>query len=267
MTHYMPIVPVGLFDVLANSKAHNVFILSQFWDEAEYRQFYQQHKWDNVIIDNALYEDLTPTNFDDMIDMARTIRANRIFVVGPEVLEDGLQTGAMTRKIIDQFGGNANLERNICLMEILHKYPNEMRKQYEMTKGTPNLAYGISIFSYRLGYDRASLLKFVGLDRDSGSPYVHAFGWDNLLELYNMPFFDSVDSSIAVTAAVNGIDLREHYQICRQPGRAGAIDPNTPRTHTLEPGFKFDDALRYRVLENINFLTTIAAYNNPGLRV
>ena len=77
---YMPIVPVGLLDVLDVAKVRDVFILSQYWGIKEYREFYCSRTWRNVVLDNALYEDPEATNFDDMVQMAMKLDAKRIFV-------------------------------------------------------------------------------------------------------------------------------------------------------------------------------------------
>ena len=53
---YMPIVPVVMLNVIDVSGVKDVFILSQFWKNKEYRDFYKEGSWDTVIIDNDLYE-------------------------------------------------------------------------------------------------------------------------------------------------------------------------------------------------------------------
>ncbi len=263
---YMPIVPVGMLDVIDISGVKDVFILPQFWKNKEYRDFYKDHEWDTVIIDNDLYESETSASFDDMMKIAESLEAEQIFVVGPEELRDGIMTGAMIKQILDELGSDGVLDSGINLMCILHEKPNEMRLQYEIVKEYNKLAYGISIFSFRLGYDRAALYDYVGLSTQS---YVHAFGWDNLLEVTNMKKcgFNSIDSSIAVTAAINGIDLTDDWQIVRMPGREGVLQ--STRAHMLDG--QFENSVKNDALRNILFLRRLAdrghnfPYNTRGV--
>jgi hypothetical protein len=263
--NYMPIVPIGYLDTLDVAKVQNVFILSQFWGNKKYRDFYLNHHWDTVVLDNALYEDTEATNFESMMVMARQLKANRIFVVGPEKLDDGIETGRMTIDILNEYQSEGRLEDNIELMCILHQRPNEMLEQWNMIRKFRDVALGISIFSYRLGFDRGSLYKFLDLPRDR---YVHAFGWDNLLEIYNMSGrFNSIDSSLAVSAAINTINLKKTWQITRDPIKDGRSitqrlpidwDP-TVSNHIIDQGYK------YQIVQNIQMLTEFCK-NPPVFR-
>lgn len=264
---YMPIVPVGLLDVLDVAKVRDVFILSQYWGIKEYREFYCSRTWRNVVLDNALYEDPEATNFDDMVQMAMKLDAKRIFVVGPEKLNDGIMTGQMTLDILDEYGSQGFLGDNIQMMCILHERPNEMLRQWNMVRDCKDLALGISIFSYRLGYDRGSLYKFLDIPR---SRYTHAFGWDNLLETYNMKdCFDSVDSSICVSAAYNKINLKQNWQITRNEKFDGCvIKPRIP-INANAAGLKVlvgkEHMMRFtaKVVKNIEFLTDHCMREDP----
>ena len=262
---YMPIVPMGMLDVLDVSGVKDVFLLSQFWKDTEYRDFYMSHKWDTVIIDNDLYESETSAKFEDMMKIAGSLDAKKIFVVGPEDLHDGVGTGVVTKRILDDRGSSGLLEDNTQMMCILHERPNEMRLQYEVVKDYADLAFGISIFSFRLGYDRASLYDYVGIPKGR---YVHAFGWDNLLEVCNLKKcgFNSIDSSIAVTAALNKIDLTDEWQIIREPGREGVLKS----TRACMTDKEFSGPVRNDALRNILFLRRLAnrghnfPYNTRG---
>lgn len=249
----MPIVPIGYLETLDVAKVTNVFILSQYWKIPKYRDFYLERKWDTIVLDNALYEDSKATNFESMMAMARQLRANKIFVVGPEKLTDGIKTGQMTVDILEEYQSEGHLDDNIDLMCILHERPNEMLKQWNMIRKYRDVALGISIFSYRLGFDRGSLYRFLDLPRGR---YVHAFGWDNLLEMYGCHhLFDSIDSSLCVSAAINKVDLKEIWQITRNPKMDGRkIEKRQPIDDTKRPGKK----LRYEVVQNIQFLTKFA---------
>ena len=101
MINYMPIVPVGFLDVLDITQTQNVFILSQFWNNKKYRDFYLKRQWDTVILDNALYEQSNAVDFEAMLAMARQLDAEQVFVVGPECLTDGIETGRMTIDILN----------------------------------------------------------------------------------------------------------------------------------------------------------------------
>lgn len=244
---YMPIVPIGMFNELVASGATNAFMLSQFMEIEKYREFYTGHHWDTVILDNGQYEDSIGIDYNDMLEMADDLMADRIFVVGPEDLNNGVATGQMTIDLIDECGLPTG---NTELMCILHEHPHEMKEQFELLQDAnvvKDLGLGISIFSYRHGYDRGSLAKFVGVDKLDN--YLHAFGWDNLLETYNLrdAGFDSIDSSIAVTSAVNGIKILDTvWQVDRNYNTTGRSIKrvNLKNTH-------FNDIDRRRSLENI----------------
>ena len=248
--NYMPIVPIGMFDVLDLSGLKNVFLLSQFWDTKEYRQYYSSRTWDTVIIDNALYEDDVAVEFQDVLDIARQIHANKIYAVGPEDLKSGIRTAQLCLKALKEVP-SYDLPHNTQMMVILHEKPNEMKLQYKvLQQASRPLALGVSIFSYRLGYNRGDLARFVGIDRSKY--YMHAFGWDNILELYalNGTGFRSVDSSLAVTAAINGIELKDDWQVTRDPGKAG-VKASTRAKITDED---FSDEVKTVALDNILFL-------------
>jgi hypothetical protein len=256
MVNYMPIVPVGYLETLDVANVKNVFILSQFWNNKKYREFYLSHKWDTIILDNALYEDSTATDFEEMMGMARQLDANKIFIVGPEKLDDGVETGRMTIDILNDYQSEGHLDDNIDLMCILHERPTEMLEQWNMIRRYRDVAIGISIFSYRLGFDRGSLHRFLGLPRDR---YTHAFGWDNLLEMYNLSgCFDSIDSSLCVSAVVSDVDLKKVWQITRDPKKDGftanerkPIDWDHANLTFKEPF----EAMKYQVVQNIQMLT------------
>jgi hypothetical protein len=266
---YMPIVPVGMLDVLAVCDVQDVFILSQYWHIKEYREFYCKHQWRSVVLDNALYEDPTATSFDKMVGMANQLSADVVYVVGPEKLNSGIQTGQMTRDILKEYESDGTIRDNIFMMCILHERPNEMLSQWNMVKEYENLALGISIFSYRLGYDRGSLHKFLNLP---ASRYVHAFGWDNLLETYNMVGrFGSVDSSMCVSAAVNTVNLRQNWQITRNDKmdgmHIGMRVPIDTSEKALKEQFKSGlNGMKYHTCKNIRFLTEHARIENPIYR-
>jgi hypothetical protein len=220
---YMPILPTGMFDVFKNSTARDAFILPQFWKNPDYRSFYTSMKWDHVIIDNALYEDKDGIPTDELIRIAMQLKTERCFIVAPEDLHSGVATASLTIEAVERHGLRHNQISEGKgprweLMTILHEQPGEMKMQYKMMQDANigHMPVGISIFSYRHGWDRASLKKFVGV---GDSNYLHAFGLDNLLEVYNLrdAGFDSVDSSIVATAAFHEIDLMgEHWMIDRQ---------------------------------------------------
>ncbi len=246
--NYMPIVPIGMFDVLDLSGVKDVFILSQFWKEPKYREYYKDHKWDTVIIDNALYENDDAVDYDDVLAIAKELDASKIFAVGPEDLSSGIGTAKLCLEALDKHSYHP---RNTTMMVILHEKPNEMKLQYKVLQQINRpLALGVSIFSYRLGYNRGDLAKYVNIDHSKY--YTHAFGWDNILELYslNNTGFRSVDSSLAVTAAINGIELRDDWQITRDPGKAG-VKASTRAAITDED---FSDEVKLVALDNIVFL-------------
>jgi hypothetical protein len=135
-------------------------------------------------------------------------------------------------------------------MCILHERPTEMLEQWNMIRRYRDVAIGISIFSYRLGFDRGSLHRFLGLPHDR---YTHAFGWDNLLEMYNLSgCFDSIDSSLCVSAVINDVDLKKIWQITRDPVKDGCkISGRLP----IDWDDWADPENKYKVVQNIQMLT------------
>jgi hypothetical protein len=254
MVNYMPIVPIGYLETLDVAGTTNVFILSQYWKIKAYRDFYLGRKWDTVVLDNALYEDVKATDFEHMMVMARQLDADQVFVVGPEKLTDGIETGRMTIDILEEYQSEGLLDDNINLMCILHERPNEMLEQWNMIRKYRDVALGISIFSYRLGFDRGSLHKFLDLPQDR---YVHAFGWDNLLEIYNMAGrFNSIDSSLCVSAAINEVDLKQQWQITRNVKMDGRkVTSRLPISWDGSDNSGLDDkVMMYDIVKNIQFL-------------
>lgn len=250
--NYMPIVPIDMFDVLDMSGVKDVFILSQFWKNPEYREYYKSRTWDTIIVDNDLYEKEEAASFESMLEIAKELRANKVFIVGPEDLSSGINTAKLTQEIIRKYGCDGPLEYYTGrwqLMCILHERPNEMKLQYQILKEY-DIAFGVSIFSFRLGFDRGALAKYVGIGSDK---YIHAFGWDNLLEVYNLAQagFNSVDSSLAVTAAVNRINLQDVWQITRDPGRDGV---NCSTRAPIDGPLHYFQEIKHQALENIIFL-------------
>lgn len=249
---YMPILPIGMYDIFKNSHVRDCFILPQFWKERAYRDFYQSVTWDHVIIDNACYEDGSFMSMEDLIRIAKSLKTERCFIVAPEDLESGLNTATLTIEAANKFGTSGSMFDGTNrpkweMMSILHVQPQEMKLQYRMMcdAGYESMPLGISIFSYRHGWDRASLAKFVGV-RDN---YLHAFGLDNLLEIYNLRAtgFDSVDSSIVASAAVNNIDLMgDTWMIDRQYNKDHA---QLPRVNLLET--EFDAHVKLKTLRHI----------------
>jgi hypothetical protein len=249
---YMPILPTGMFDVFKQSTARDCFILPQFWKNKVYRDFYTSIKWDHVIIDNALYEDEQGIPTADLIHIAKSLDAKRCFIVAPEDLHSGVATAALTIEAAKKHGLHhetiGSSKKRWELMTILHEQPQEMKLQFQMMKdaGISHMPIGISIFSYRHGWDRASLKKFVGVHDIN---YLHAFGLDNLLEVLNLrdAGFDSVDSSIVATAAYHDIDLMgEHWMIDRQYNKDFA---QLPRVDLECDTFTTD--IKTRTLKNI----------------
>jgi len=183
--------------------------------------------------------------YSDVLDIASELKAKRIYAVGPEDLKSGVNTAKLCLEALES---HPTLPTNTVPMVILHEKPNEMKLQYEILQQVQRpLALGVSIFSYRLGYNRGDLARFVGIDKNKY--YIHAFGWDNILELYslNTAGFSSVDSSLAVTAAINGIELKDDWQVTRDPGKAG-VKASTRAKITDED---FSEEVKHVALDNI----------------
>jgi len=230
---YMPILPIGMFHVFDRTDVRDVFILPQFWDNESYREFYTSHKWDHVIIDNAMYEQLNGVPFGHLINIADQLDADRVFIVSPEDIRNPYTTAAYAVETGDRFGFR---DSNWEMMCILHGTPYDMVNQYYTLRKYP-MGYGIAVSAWRSGYDRAGIFKYVGFrDKD----YVHAMGWDSIIEIFalNNVGFDSIDSSIVATAAVNRIMLGPDTVI----RRTGSVsDPK--RVDLLQTTFSTDETL------------------------
>ena len=82
--------------------------------------------------------------------------------------------------------------------------------------------------------------------------------------MYNLSgCFDSIDSSLCVSAVVSDVDLKKVWQITRDPVKDGfharsrlPIDWDPEINNTL-----LDAGAKYKIVQNIQFLTEFA--NNP----
>ena len=224
---YMPILPVGMFDVLDRSDILDVFILPQLWVDRRYREYYTGRSWDHVIIDNAMYEQPDGIPFGDLISIADSISARRTFIVAPEDLKRPSETVRLAVETGDRFGYRDSSWEMMC---ILHGTPMEMSLQYAFLSRCP-MTYGIAVSSWRNRYDRAGVYKFIGFRK---SDYVHAMGWDSIVEVYGLKAvgFNSIDSSIPATAAVNDMKFDIDTKIVRCDSNV-----NVERVNLLEYEF------------------------------
>lgn len=201
MTVYMPILPIGMLRLFSDCKVDDAFILPQFWNIPEYREFYQSRNWNRVIIDNALYENPEPVGIPELIEIAESITSLVTHIVGPEKIGDGSATTALMLNAIAAYGPRGASWR---LMAVFQGTPTEMYHMYDTLKEYP-IGFAIPVSMYRAGWSRAGLAYFTGVRNH----YMHALGIDDLTEIPDLvrAGIDSFDSSIVATAAVNGIDL------------------------------------------------------------
>lgn len=235
----MPILPVGMFDVLDRSGILDVFILPQFWGDKCYKEYYTSRDWDHVIIDNAMYEQPNGIPFGDLICIADSISARRTFIVAPEDLKHPSHTTTLALNTGDRFGFRDSSWEMMC---ILHGTPMEMLFQYNKLKNYP-MGYGIAVSTWRNRYDRTGVYKFINF---RPTDYVHAMGWDSIIEVYGLTHvgFNSIDSSIPATAAVNGMLFGIDTKIVRG---TGGIEPT--RVNLLQQ--EFTQLERIACAENI----------------
>ena len=203
--NYMPILPVGMFDLFRNK---NAFILPQFWHVPEYAYFYANNVWDTVIIDNAMYENPDMFDFNTMKMIAGVLRANQIFLVVPEDHNNPTNTIILACECISD-----NPPNGWKPMVILHGTPDDVKLQFTALKDIKDIGFGIAVSLWRAGHSRVALYKRCNM----GRYYIHAMGLDNIDELVTLRAagFNSVDSSIVASAAWNNINLQKERQIVR----------------------------------------------------
>lgn len=201
MTVYMPILPIGMLHLFDDCEVTDAFILPQFWNIPEYRDFYTSHKWDRVIVDNALYEQTASYGIPELAEIADSIESLVTHIVGPELIGSGDATTALMLNAIAEHSYRGS---NWTMMSVFQGSPEEMYKSYDTLKEY-RIGFAFPVSLYRNGWSRAGLKYFTGM----GNHYVHALGIDDLTEIPDLvrAGFDSFDSSIVASAAVNGIDL------------------------------------------------------------
>ena len=201
MTTYMPILPIGMLHLFDDCDIEDAFILPQFWNIPEYRDFYTSRKWKRVIVDNALYENPDAYGVYELAEIADSISSLVTHVVGPEKIGDGEVTTSLMLNAIAEHGPRSS---KWALMSVFQGTPNEMYHSYETLKEY-RIGFAFPVSMYRQGWSRSGLKYFTGIRNH----YVHALGIDDLTEIPDLvrAGFDSFDSSIVATAAVNGIDL------------------------------------------------------------
>ncbi len=213
MTNYMPILPIWGLDLLTECKINHCFILPALWNIPSYRDYYTSRSWKTVIIDNDMYE--TPDKCADiqqMIDIADSLDSEYTFIVGPEDMENGVNTVSMIAETVGRYGEHGD---KWDLMSILHGKPNEIIKQHHEIRDLGVFAFGVAVSSWRQGYDRGAILRLI---RPKVGDYFHAMGLDSLCEVVNINHagFDSVDSSFAATCAFNNIDMFNRWNVVRR---------------------------------------------------
>lgn len=205
---YMPILPIGMAKLLGHRSVRDAFILPQFWGNERYRAMYAHRKWDTVIIDNAMYENPDPVPFETLIDIAGEIDSGRTFIVVPEDHSDPVHTAQLAMDTCSEYGTFGPKWNAMC---IIHGSPLEIKEMMAIFHDAP-IAFGIAVSTWRNGYSRIALAESCG-GRDR---YLHAMGLDSISEMMSLRYvFDSVDSSMVATAAINKIPLNENTVIRR----------------------------------------------------
>lgn len=198
---YMPILPIGMSHLFKMREISSAFILPQFWSNPKYEEMYVKREWNTVIIDNAMYENPNPVPFGELIEIARQLTTQRTFIVAPEDHGNPVRTAELMLECIDQYGGKGSHWEP---MVIVHGTPTQISHMFDMLDDMPTVAYGIAVSCWRNGYDRGSIKSM-----SMGRHYFHAMGLDSITEALALKRagFDSVDSSIVATSAMNKIHL------------------------------------------------------------
>lgn len=198
---YMPILPVGMSHLFGMKEVQGAFILPQFWTNPSYAAMYKSRPWETVIIDNAMYENPHPVPFGELIEIARQLKSERTFIVAPEDHGDPIRTTELMIECIEKYGHRgAQWEP----MVIVHGTPIQIAHMFDMLDELPTVAYGIAVSCWRNGFDRGTIKSM-----SMGRHYFHAMGLDSITEAVALKRagFDSVDSSLVATAALNKIPM------------------------------------------------------------
>lgn len=236
---YMPILPVGMHEILKSDKVQSAFILPQFWGNPLYREMYISRPWDVVIIDNAMYENPVPVPHDKLIEISESLSTYRTFIVAPEDRKNPANNGTLAANTIDQYGHRGKMWN---IMSILHGKPSEISSTLDVLDQYNCVGYGIAVSCWRNGFDR-TVIKTLPF----GKHYFHAMGLDSITEMISLKQagFDSVDSSLVATAAVNNIHLDMDTVIYRT-GK-----PSDPKRVDIL-GNKFSKRVISKTSENID---------------
>lgn len=227
---FMPIIPIGMDRLFASSKIRDAFILPQFWTNDSYRNMYTRRRWDTAIIDNAMYENPNPVAFDKLIEISKEIHSDRTFIVAPEDHADPVHTAQLLCDTMEEFGSYGP---TWGIMMIVHGSPLEIDEMMSMLPETQSIGFGIAVSTWRNGFSRAAIKHACG-----DSCYFHAMGLDSISEMEGLSLagFNSVDSSMAATAAVNHIPLTKNTVIRRVEGH-----PYPTRVPLLQDTFMIED--------------------------
>jgi hypothetical protein len=137
-------------------------------------------------------------------------------------------------------------------MCVLHGTPSEMKGMYTILKDMYDIAYGVAVASWRMGYDRGAIYQHIGFGRKT---YVHAMGLDNILETANLLRcgYDSVDSSLAATTAVNGIKLDIDTHVVRK-----GVPDDPKRVDLMQT--EFGEGVTAQTLKNVKTMRRMCSY-------
>ena len=250
---YMPIMPVGMVDVIDISGSQDAFILPGIWRVSHlYRSYYRDKVWRNVVIDNDVYENGIAASFRDILEVANELNARQIYIVGDESVGNGYET---IRKLNDQIRntGISGTTENECPWELMCVLQGGISEMRLMRKVFFNQfrAWAIPVSLFRDGYDRSALSSYLSFQSNE---YVHALGLDNIFEVRNLrkSTINSFDTSMPATAAVHGLDLS---QVCSIPR---TDDSSYARVDLLCDDFKV--GRRDLALEGVMLLKDIAEF-------
>lgn len=213
--NYMPIMPVGMFEVIDTSHSQDAFILPALWKNShQYRAYYGDRLWRTIVIDNDVYENGVATPFEEILKIANELSATQIYIVGDEKVGSGYETIRLLNDQISTTGVSGTTEDGCRwdLMCVLQGNISEMRLMRKVLYNIIN-AWAVPVSLFRAGYDRNVLASYLSF---TPNEYVHALGLDNIFEVRNLRrgIFNSFDTSMPATAAVHGLDLS---QVCSIP--------------------------------------------------
>jgi len=190
------------------------FLLAQLAENEKYVEFYRkQRKY--KILDNGAYEELTPMNFDSLLDAAKELQVNEVIL--PDYPLHSAETLRLVERAVSTLS-KSDLKRYKFQAVPHGRTLNEWQKCLEKLLGFDEVSViGFSILINKMlkTYNRVEAFNgsFKGIK--SARKEVHVLGYD--FPLFEVESFCSVarsiDTSLPVTLAHYNVKLVRGYDV------------------------------------------------------